>query len=100
MAAIVLFTRTLARGVGQFGIRANCLRPVAVTEALQQGLTAQAERQGIALEEVARGIASGAAMGRMPSPEEAADAAMFLCSDASTAITSQMVSVNRGTIMR
>ncbi|MCH8192327.1 MAG: hypothetical protein IIC80_13350 [Chloroflexi bacterium] len=55
--------------MGQFGIRANCLRPVAVTEALQQGLTAQAERQGIALEEVARGIASGAAMGRMPSPE-------------------------------
>ncbi len=49
--------------------------------------------------EVARGIASGAAMGRMPSPEEAADAALFLCSDASTAITSRTVSNNCGTIM-
>jgi NAD(P)-dependent dehydrogenase (short-subunit alcohol dehydrogenase family) len=99
-AGVVSFTRALAREVGQYNIRVNCISPVASTEKLRSGLSAQAERTGVPLEQIERGIASGAALGRMPTPEEVARGVLYLVSDDSSAVTGQTIDINCGSTMR
>ncbi|MBI3742954.1 MAG: SDR family oxidoreductase [Chloroflexi bacterium] len=99
-AAVVGYTRALAREVGPHGIRVNCISPVASTEKLMSGLTAQAQRIGTTLEAVKKGITTGAALGRMPTPEEVAYTCLYLACDESSGITGQTIDVNCGTNMR
>jgi 3-oxoacyl-[acyl-carrier protein] reductase len=78
-AGVVMFTEHLAREVGQYGIRLNCLAPSAV-------LT---ETSGLnrVPEEVRRQLAASFPLGRIGTPEDVAEAALFLASDSSSWIT-------------
>jgi NAD(P)-dependent dehydrogenase (short-subunit alcohol dehydrogenase family) len=99
-AGVVAFTRALAREVGPYNIRVNCISPVAATEKLRTGLSAQAKRMGVSLETVERSIVSGNALGRMPTPEEVAYGVLYLVSNDSSALTGQTIDINCGSTMR
>jgi NAD(P)-dependent dehydrogenase (short-subunit alcohol dehydrogenase family) len=88
-AAIVGFTNSLARDVGQDRIRVNAIAPGMVITERQRRLWYQDESR----------ITAGRSRQCLPDPIEAEDiaqAALFLASDASRTITKQCISVNAG----
>ncbi len=89
-AGVVMFTRHVAREVGRYGIRANCVAPATtLTERIEQILPA--ERQEL--------IAGMSPLGRMGLPEDSAHAAVFLASEAASWITGITIDVAGGRIM-
>jgi peroxisomal 2,4-dienoyl-CoA reductase len=91
-AGVDALTRTLAAEWGPAGIRVNGLAPGPVddTEGVRR-LTTVAMRQA---------IADTCPLGRMASIDEVADAAVFLCSDASTFITGVTLVIDGGLWLR
>jgi NAD(P)-dependent dehydrogenase (short-subunit alcohol dehydrogenase family) len=90
-AAIVGFTNTLARAVGQYRIRVNAIAPGMVLTERQRHLWFQDESL----------IEAGRAQQCLPdliAPEDIANLALFLASDDSRLITRQCISVNGGVL--
>ncbi|HEX6487591.1 MAG TPA: SDR family NAD(P)-dependent oxidoreductase [Candidatus Dormibacteraeota bacterium] len=89
-AAIVMFTRHLAKEVGEYGIRVNCVAPATVlSERVTRIMTPER------IEEVA----ALSPLGRIGDPEDAALAALFLLSDSARWITGVTLDVAGGRIM-
>jgi NAD(P)-dependent dehydrogenase (short-subunit alcohol dehydrogenase family) len=96
-SALLSATQTLANEVGRLGVRVNSVVPGHIWgRALEDYLASRAERRGVdpsaAYDEVARDLA----LRRIPTGPEVAAAALFLASDASSAITGQSLDVNGG----
>ena len=91
-------TQAAAQELGPFGIRVNALWPAGVdTEMFRASLKVWARNEGISEEEYARTRMIGpSALGRLVKPEEVAAAALFLASDAASAITGTTLRVNAG----
>ncbi|MEB3030074.1 SDR family NAD(P)-dependent oxidoreductase [[Mycobacterium] nativiensis] len=90
-AAIVMFTRTIAIEEKRYGIRANALTPSLVFG------TASTERittDGFSAKLFAR-AAQAASLG-VPTADDIAELAVFLCSPAAARLTGQAISVNGG----
>ena len=87
-AGIQGFTRSLAREIGRRGIRVNTLSPgwVMTERQLRQFVTPEVEEM----------IRERQCIADPVQPEEIADVALFLCSDAARAITGQEILVDRG----
>jgi len=85
-AAVVGFTRALAREVGRRGITVNCVSPGLVDTDATKKLPPQAVKALLAMVPLAR-------MGR---PEEVAPAVSLLCGAAGSYITGQVISVDGG----
>jgi len=97
--AVFALTRTLAKEAGAYGIRANCVVPGATrTELLENYIERIASERGIAAAEVEAELASDAALGRVVTPSEVAEVALFLCSDASSGVTGQAINVCGGSV--
>jgi NAD(P)-dependent dehydrogenase (short-subunit alcohol dehydrogenase family) len=96
-AAMTVAAQTLAREVGVDGIRVNVVVPGFVpgpnTEAM---FSRMAERRGITVEAVQEQIAADTALRRLPTPDDIADAIVFLASDRARSITGQTLDVNGG----
>lgn len=96
-AAMTVAAQTLAREVGSDGIRVNVVVPGFVpgpnTEAM---FSRMAERRGITVEAVQEQIAADTALRRLPTPDDIADAIVFLASDRARSITGQTLDVNGG----
>jgi NAD(P)-dependent dehydrogenase (short-subunit alcohol dehydrogenase family) len=89
-AAVMMFMRSLALEASSDGIRCNCIAPTYVdTPNLRQAMQTGPHAQRIS-KAVAR-----AGLG-LPTPEELAALALFLCSPAAKHITGQVISVNGG----
>ena len=89
-AGIVMFTRHVAREVGAFGVRANCVAPATVlSERIKRILTP---------ERIAE-IAAMSPLGRIGLPEDVAAATVFLVSDSSSWLTGVTIDVAGGRIM-
>ena len=88
--AIVAFTKSLAREMGQYGIIANCVAP---------GMTAVVG-EGLLTEESAEYYKSRIPMKRIGTPEEMAEIVAFLVSPHNSYMLGACVDVNGGMIMR
>ena len=86
--AAISFTKSLAREVGPMGIRVN---------AVVAGLIATDMTAGLKQEVVER-IAKSAALGRIGTPEEVAEAVAFLASARASYITGQALVVDGGVV--
>jgi NAD(P)-dependent dehydrogenase (short-subunit alcohol dehydrogenase family) len=89
-AAIVGFTNSLAREVGAYRIRVNAIAPgnVPTPRQRQLWLDPAGEQRMLALQCLPDRI----------EPQDVAQAALFLCSDAGRAITKQCIAINAGSL--
>jgi NAD(P)-dependent dehydrogenase (short-subunit alcohol dehydrogenase family) len=96
--ALIGMTEALARELGPLGVRVNALCPGAVSgELMDRVIARRAEAEGRPPEEIIRrDYTDPAALRRWLSPEEVARAALFLASDASSAITGDRIKVDCG----
>lgn len=89
-AGVVQFTRHLAREVGPYGIRANCIAPgTTLTERIRRNLTEPQREE----------LANLSPLGRLGTPEDSAYAALYLASDAASYITGVTLDISGGRVM-
>jgi NAD(P)-dependent dehydrogenase (short-subunit alcohol dehydrogenase family) len=92
-----LLTKTTAHEVGPYGIRCNCVVPGAIeTGLLHRYWDRIATERGVSAEVVREESTASAALRKVASPDEVAQAALFLASDESSAITGQSLIVDAG----
>jgi 3-oxoacyl-[acyl-carrier protein] reductase len=85
-AGIIGFTKSLARELGQRGVRANVVAPGYVTTQLTDVLP----------EEAKQAMLANTPLGRLGSPEDVARAVRFLVSDEAAFITGEVLLVDGG----
>jgi len=96
-AGIVAMTRALARELGPFGIRVNCVSPGHMaTELHWRALGRRAEREGVAMETLVTTLRASIPLRRHGEPEEIAALVSFLCSVDASYITGQTINVDGG----
>lgn len=96
-AALIVLTKTIAKEVGEFGIRANCLVPGSIdTELLQNYHRRIAGERGIPVEEARATSTRTTALKTISTPEDIANMALFLASDQARTITGQAINVDAG----
>jgi 3-oxoacyl-[acyl-carrier protein] reductase len=89
-AATLMLMRHLAQELGPFGIRANAITPSIVrNERIEKFMTAEMRAK----------VAEQLPLRRIGKPEDVAEAALFLASDASSWITGHALDVNGGKVM-
>jgi NAD(P)-dependent dehydrogenase (short-subunit alcohol dehydrogenase family) len=90
-AGVILLTRNLAMDYARKGVRANCVCPGFIqTPLLQQVLDIPG------MKEMAKRIADAHQLGRFGTPEEVANAALFLASDEASFVTGHSLVVDGG----
>ena len=97
-AGMLGLTRVTAAEAGRKGVRVNAICPGPVTETqMSRELGAiLAQKLGVSPKEQLAGFLNSILQGRGQTAEEIARAALFLCSDQSTAITGQSLNVDGG----
>ena len=96
-AALIVLTKTIAKEVGNYGIRANCLVPGSIdTELLQNYHKRIAGERGIPVEEARATSTNPTALKTISTPEDIANMALFLASDQARTITGQAINVDAG----
>jgi 3-hydroxybutyrate dehydrogenase len=97
-AGMLGLTRVTAAEGARKGVRVNAICPGPVTETqMSKELGAVlAKKMGVSAEEQLAGFLNGLLQGRAQTAEEIARAALFLCSEQSSAITGQSLNVDGG----
>ena len=96
-AAVTGYAKTLAREVAQDGITVNTILPgYTATERVTELNQANAEREGVGVEEVQARLEASIPMGRLAEPEEFAALAVFLASERAGYITGGSFAVDGG----
>lgn len=91
-AALVTLTRCLSRELGPSGIRVNAIAPGLIDTPMARKWTDQ-----IGGMDQAKALVGGIlSLGRAGAPEEIADPIAFLCSDAASYITGQVIAIDGG----
>ena len=99
-AGMLGLTRVMAAEAARQGVRVNAICPGPVTETVMSkelGNTL-AERMGVSAEEQLKGFLSSLLQGRGQTAMEIAQAALFLCSDLSSAMVGQSMNVDGGAV--
>lgn len=97
-AGMLGLTRAMAAEASRQGVRVNAICPGPVTETVMSkelGNTL-AQKLGVSSEEQLKGFLSSILQGRGQTAMEIAQAALFLCSDMSTAMVGQSINVDGG----
>lgn len=95
--ALLIAAQTLAKELGPYGIRVNSVVPGYIwNEKLRRYFEYLAEQQGRTFDEVFADIQGRTALVHIPTPDEIADAVLFLASDLSRVVTGQALDVNGG----
>jgi 3-oxoacyl-[acyl-carrier protein] reductase len=90
-AGVIAFTRSFAAAIAPFRARANCVAPGPTD-------TPRFREMNGGPEGVDR-VRAGMPLGEIPTPEDVANVALFLLSDAARQVTGQVVHVNGGLLM-
>jgi NAD(P)-dependent dehydrogenase (short-subunit alcohol dehydrogenase family) len=89
-----------ASELGPRRIRVNMIVPSWMWGPAVQGFVrGQAERRGVSEDEVTAPIRAGMPLGEIPTVQDVAESALFLCSDRARMITGQTLFVNAGNFM-
>jgi ketoreductase len=99
---VIGFTRTLALEVGRYGITCNAICPGATRSGWTispAGIGKLAEKSGMDIAAFAQRSVSGSALRRLLEPEEIAEMAGYLASEAARSITGQAIGVCGGLSM-
>jgi 3-oxoacyl-[acyl-carrier protein] reductase len=89
-AGVIVFSQQVAHEVGPAGVRVNCLSPsTVVNERMEQAIPAETRRQ----------MATTYPLRRLGVPDDVAQAALFLASDASSWITGATLDIAGGQVM-
>jgi NAD(P)-dependent dehydrogenase (short-subunit alcohol dehydrogenase family) len=96
-AALLAMAQSLATELGPQGIRVNSVAPGHIWgDSLKWYFGYLAKKRGVTAEQVYNETAAGIDLGRLPEPDEIADAVVFLASEMARAITGQCLDVNCG----
>ena len=96
-AAVAAFAQSLSKYAARDRIRVFCINPTATRTELWFDLARRMGRQiGQSGDELTKAVASQIPLGRMAEPEDVADLAVFLVSDAASFLTGLAVSVDGG----
>lgn len=85
-AAVIGLTKALAREVGPSGIRVNCVAPGVIDTDMNAGFD----------EKTLEALRDETPLGRIGTPEEAAELICFLCSERASFVTGQIIGVDGG----
>ncbi len=92
---LIGLTKTLAMELGPSGVRVNAICPGAVEgDRMQHVLEIEANATGRGLEEMRQQYSQGVSLRRFVSPEDIADMAVFLSSEAARQVTGQALAVD------
>lgn len=91
---VIGFTKSAALEYAARGIRINAVCPGLIQTPMSDRMVAAGQGEALAA------MTKSVPMGRVGRPEEIADAVLWLCSDASSYVTGQSISVDGGYIMR
>lgn len=96
-AALLSVARSLSVELGPHGVRVNSVAPGYIWgDKLRGAFERQAARRGVGIDVVYDETAAQTDLGRLPTPDEIADAAVFLASDLASGITGQCLDVTCG----
>jgi len=97
--AVLGLSQTLAGELAPYGIRVNMISPGRIhTERIEQLDRANAERQGISVEEIRERTKASIPLGRLGDPAEFGRVAAFLSSDAASYISGESILVDGGMV--
>jgi NAD(P)-dependent dehydrogenase (short-subunit alcohol dehydrogenase family) len=92
---VIGLMKTVAMELGPHGIRANAICPGSVNgPRIDRVIAAEAEAKGMTPDAVREGYANGTALKRLSDPQDVADMALFLASDAARMVTGQALAVD------
>lgn len=94
-AAVIGFTKSIAREKGPSGIRANCVAPGPIDTSFWRG-----DKSGEVLASAMRERVRSIPLGRLGDPEDVASVIVFLLSSGAAYVTGQVVPIGGGEIMR
>ena len=96
-AALLAMAQSLATELGPQGIRVNSVAPGHIWgDSLQWYFGYLAHKRGVEVQQIYDETAATIDLGRLPEPDEVADAVVFLASPLARAITGQCLDVNCG----
>jgi 3-oxoacyl-[acyl-carrier protein] reductase len=99
-AGLRTLTKVIAQEVGSYGIRCNCVVPGQIETALLKAwIERTAKEQGVSYEERLQTTLKDMALKIVSTPEDVANLALFLASDAARTITGQSINVDAGNVM-
>lgn len=98
-SAIESLSRTLAGQLGRKGIRVVCLRSDGIPETWARRPAESEPAQRAEYDKFRHYMEQGSVLGRLPTLQEVADAAVFAASDRASAMTGTIVNLTCGSIM-
>jgi len=93
--AVIGFTKSLSRELGEFGIRVNAILPGLVAgDRIRRVLEAKAQQRGMSFEEMEASAFANASLKEYVTPQQLADQIVFLCSPQGRTISGQAIAID------